>query len=102
MTIAVLDRPAAVPAPSPALRRHRAAIAVAFLIAGTAIGTWTARMPEIQHHLHLSDGHLSVALLALAAGGLAGMRFTGRIVDRYGAAAVIRPTALLVGAALAV
>jgi predicted MFS family arabinose efflux permease len=73
-----------------------------FLVSGAAIGTWTARIPSAKQHLHLSDGRLSVALLALAVGGLAGMRFSGRVVDRYGSATVMTPAALLLGPALIV
>ena len=83
------------------LRRYRTAISALFGIAGAVVGAWTARMPAIQHHLQLSDSQLSIALLALAAGGLAGMRFAGRIVDRRGSAAVAIPTALILGTALA-
>lgn len=83
------------------LRRFRVANSALFGIAGAVVGAWTARMPAIQHHLELSDNHLSLALLALAAGGLAGMRSAGRLVDRYGSTAVATPTALILGAALA-
>ncbi|WP_063763869.1 MFS transporter [Actinoplanes subtropicus] len=84
-----------------ALRRYRVAISALFGIAGAVLGAWTARMPAIQHHLQLSHSQLSIALLALAAGGLAGMRSAGRLVDRYGSAAVAIPTALILGPALA-
>jgi fucose permease len=71
-----------------------------FLISGASIGTWTARIPTIKGNLHLGDGQLSLALAALAAGGLAGMKLSGRFVDRYGSTAVLTPAALLLGPAL--
>ncbi len=83
------------------LRRNRIAVSVMFAVAGAAFGTWTARIPSIKHNLGLSDGELSIALLALAAGGLVGMKCTGRIVDRHGALTVMAPAALTLGPALA-
>jgi fucose permease len=84
------------------LRRYRIAVSIMFAIAGMIIGTWTARIPEIQHHRGLSDGQLSIALLALACGGLVGMRTAGRLVDRHGTGRVMTVTSLALGAALAV
>ncbi|XVU24227.1 MFS transporter [Actinoplanes sp. CA-054009] len=95
------NRPAGPDADRYLLRRNRAAISALFGIAGAAIGAWTARMPTLQQHLGLHDSQLSLALLALAIGGLIGMRFTGRIIDRHGSTAVATPTALALGAALA-
>ena len=82
------------------LRRHRIAISIMFAIAGMVIGTWTARIPAIQHNLALSDGQLSAALLALALGGLVGMRVAGRLVDHYGSKRVMTATSTSLGAVL--
>jgi predicted MFS family arabinose efflux permease len=102
MTTTLLRRSDTVPYDQRALHRNRAAIAAAFGILGTAIGTWTARIPAIQHQLDLSNSKLSVALLALAVGGLVGMRAAGRLVDRHGAGRVIIMTSLVLGALLTV
>jgi predicted MFS family arabinose efflux permease len=83
------------------LRHARLAGGLFFAIAGAVTGTWTARMPTIEKHLQLSHGQLSIALLALAAGGLAGMALIGRLVDRYGTLRVLTPAALAVGPLLA-
>jgi MFS family permease len=83
------------------LRHARLAASTLFAIVGAATGTWTARMPTIEQHLNLSHGQLSIALLALALGGLAGMSLTGRLVDRYGTQQVLVPAALALGPALA-
>jgi MFS family permease len=82
------------------LRRNRIAISAAFIIAGSAIGTWTGRIPAVQHDLGLTDSRLSIALLALAGGGLAGMRLAGRLGDRLGPSKVMTAAALTVGATL--
>jgi MFS family permease len=100
-TVAVPDQPTTVAPDRRTLRHHRIAISAAFFLAGAIVGAWTARIPAVRHHLHLSDMQLSVALLALAAGGLAGMRAVGAIVDRYGPRAAMVPTMLLLGGALA-
>jgi predicted MFS family arabinose efflux permease len=81
-------------------RRARLAVHGLFLLAGMAIGTWTARIPAIKEHLALSDGRLSLALLGIAAGAIFGMQIVGRLVDRYGSRRVMIPAALAQGAVL--
>ncbi|GAA1286077.1 MFS transporter [Planotetraspora silvatica] len=84
----------------PSLRRARLAVFGLFLLAGMAIGTWTARIPAIKEDLALSDGRLSLALLGVAAGAITGMLIIGRLVDRYGSDRVMIPAAIAQGAAL--
>lgn len=83
-----------------ALRRGRVATFVMFLLYGTILGTWTARIPAIKHGLALSDGQLSIALLAFAAGAITGMQAVGRLVDRYGSTRLMAPAAIVDGAVL--
>ncbi|MFC7586268.1 MFS transporter [Nonomuraea antimicrobica] len=64
------------------------------------MGTWTARIPAVKERLGLGDGELSLALLAIAAGAMAGMTAVGRLVDRYGSNRVLVPAALLQGVVL--
>jgi predicted MFS family arabinose efflux permease len=71
-----------------------------FLLFGMALGTWTARIPAVKDHLQLSDGQLSLALLAFAVGAIIGMAFLGRLVDRAGSTAVMVPTAFAEGVLL--
>jgi len=82
------------------MNRARVAVYLLFFLAGGAIGTWTARIPAIKQDLGLSDGRLSLALLAIAAGAVAGMQAVGRLVDRYGSSRVMIPAALLQGVVL--
>ena len=79
------------------LRRGRIAVSTMFVLCGAVIGVWTARIPAIKHDLQLSNAELSIALLALAAGGLIGMLLVGRLVDRHGSTTVMTPMALAVG-----
>ncbi|MFG1608135.1 MFS transporter [Actinoplanes sp. NPDC049265] len=83
-----------------ALRRGRIATSLIFLLFGTALGVWTARIPAVKEDLGLSDGRLSFALLAFAAGCIAGMVLIGRLTDRFGSARVLVPAAVLEGVLL--
>jgi len=83
-----------------ALRRARVSTSLLFLLFGTALGTWTARIPAIKQDLSLSDGQLSIGLLVFAAGAITGMQVMGRVVDRLGSRRVIVPVAFAEGAAL--
>ncbi|AQZ63957.1 Membrane protein mosC [[Actinomadura] parvosata subsp. kistnae] len=76
------------------------AVYLLFFLSGTAIGTWTARIPAIKERLALSDGRLSIALLAVAAGAVIGMTVVGRLVDRYGSSRAVVPAALAQGVVL--
>jgi predicted MFS family arabinose efflux permease len=71
-----------------------------FLLYGTILGAWTARIPAIKHHLQLSDARLSVALLAFAAGAILGMQMSGRLVDRFRSATVMAPAVFADGLVL--
>ncbi|WP_433518547.1 MFS transporter [Nonomuraea sp. CA-143628] len=82
------------------MKRARVAVYLLFFLAGAAVGTWTARIPAIKESLGLSDGRLSLALLAIAAGAVVGMQAVGRLVDRYGSSRVMIPAALLQGVVL--
>ncbi|GAA3128792.1 MFS transporter [Streptosporangium carneum] len=84
----------------PTLLRARIAVCLLFLLSGMAIGTWTARIPSIKQDLGLGDGQLSLALLGIAAGALAGMQAVGRLIDRYGSVRVMLPMAFAQGVVL--
>ncbi|NYI03647.1 MFS transporter [Allostreptomyces psammosilenae] len=83
-----------------ALRRRRVAVSLLFLLAGTVIGTWTARIPAVKEGLGLGDGGLSIGLLALAAGSITGMQAVGRLVDRWGGPRIAVPAVFADGAML--
>ncbi|MFC4066369.1 MFS transporter [Actinoplanes subglobosus] len=82
------------------VRRGRTATSVIFLMFGVALGVWTARIPAVKEQLGLTDGRLSVALLAFAAGCITGMMVIGRLTDRFGSSRVLVPAALLEGVLL--
>jgi predicted MFS family arabinose efflux permease len=66
--------------------RGRIATSLAFLLFGTALGAWTARIPAVKQRLGLDDTRLAIGLLVFAAGAITGMQLAGRLVDRYGSA----------------
>ncbi|MFC3738626.1 MFS transporter [Paractinoplanes deccanensis] len=82
------------------VRRARVSASLVFLGFGAALGVWTARIPAVKSNLGLSDGRLSIALLAFAAGCIAGMTLIGRLTDRFGSARVLVPAMLLEGVLL--
>jgi MFS family permease len=83
-----------------ALIHARVATALLFLLYGVILGSWTSRIPAVKQGLHLSDGKLSFALLAFAAGAITGMQAVGRLVDRYGSGRLMLPVAVVDGAIL--
>ncbi|MEV0274042.1 MAG: MFS transporter [Hamadaea sp.] len=87
-------------APTGDLLRARIATSALFLLFGTALGAWTARIPAIKQHLGLTDGTLSLGLLAFALGAIIGMQIAGRLVDRLGSSRVLIPVAFAEGVAL--
>ena len=63
---------------------HRTAVGVLFLILGGAVGSWVARIPEVQSALGLGDAALGLALLMSALGALVAMPAAGRAAPRVG------------------
>lgn len=93
-------RPAQAPPPVPALRTVRNAVYLYFFLLGLSVAVWVARIPAIKHGLHLSDGTLGVALLAMPAGAVLGMPVNGWLVDRFGSAPMTRLGGVLLGITL--
>jgi MFS family permease len=83
------------------LLRGRIATSLAFVLFGTALGVWTARLPAVKEKLGLSDGRLTFVLLSFAAGCIIGLAFLGRLSDRLGSSRLLVVAALLEGTLLA-
>ena len=77
------------------MRRARSAVWAYFMTPAVSLATWTAREPAVKAQAGLSNGALSLGLLAYGVGGLVAVLFVGRLVDRYGSATVMRPSAVL-------
>jgi fucose permease len=63
-----------------------------FLVMGLTGGVWMARVPSAKSQVHLSDGTLGIALLAVPVGLVLGAALAERLVDRVGSAVLCRIT----------
>lgn len=89
-------------------KNYRIAIAVFFFIAGLCFASWASRIPDIKHHLGLSDGALGLILFAMPVGTMLALPFTGWVISKLGSrtillmAAIFYPSTLvLIGLVLA-
>lgn len=71
--------------PAAQARRGRLAVSLVFAVHGVISGTFAARVPWIQAHIHASPGVLGAVLITETAGALAAMPATGYVVHRFGA-----------------
>jgi predicted MFS family arabinose efflux permease len=77
------------PARGPVSPRHAAAaIGAVFFVNGATFASWSARLPEVQDRLGVSDAALGLTLLGGGVGGLAASLVSGWLVDRRGSRAV--------------
>jgi predicted MFS family arabinose efflux permease len=79
------------------LRHGRTATSLLFLLFGAVLGAWTSRIPSVKTRRGLSDGLLSLALLAFAVGAIAGTTVLGRLADRFGGTRLMVPMGILEG-----
>lgn len=68
----------------------RIAVSVFFFCQGLSFSSWASRIPDIKTALQLSEAGLGSILLALPAGQLLTMPFSGRAVTRFGSKYVLR------------
>jgi predicted MFS family arabinose efflux permease len=69
-------------------RQAAAAIGAFFFVNGATFASWSARLPEVQDELGVSDAALGMTLLGAGIGGLAASSVSGWLVDRQGSRAV--------------
>lgn len=82
------DRPAALRVYSN--RQIRIAVSAFFFCQGLCFSSWASRIPDIKTALHLTDAGLGSILLALPAGQLTAMPFSGKLVTHFGSKKVLR------------
>jgi len=70
-------------------RDARIALIFFFMLAGITMGSWVARIPDVQHRLDLSDGQLGLALLGTAVGALVALPTSGVLVSKFGSVGVL-------------
>lgn len=71
-------------------RQIRLAVSAFFFCHGLCFASWASRIPDIKTSLQLSEAVLGSILLALPAGQLVAMPFSGRLVTRFGSKKVLR------------
>lgn len=72
----------------------RIAVSVFFFCQGICFASWASRIPDIKTTLHLSEAALGSILLALPAGQLTMMPFSGKLVTRFGSKYILRLAAV--------
>jgi MFS family permease len=83
------------------LRRTRIAVSLFYFGQGVAFASWASRIPDIKHHLNLSDAGLGSILLCLPLGQLFTMPVSAALVTRYGSKKIMTIAAPLYVVALA-
>jgi MFS family permease len=81
------------------MSRDRRAVSIAFLAFGAVMGSWVPRLPALKDHLHLSDGQVGYALVAVAVGAVIGAA-VARVVLGRGARGWVRGGTVAIGASL--
>jgi len=71
-------------------RQIRIAVSVFFFSQGLCFSSWASRIPDIKASLGLTNAALGSILLALPAGQLTAMPFSGRLVTHFGSKNVLR------------
>ena len=82
------------------LRRTRVAVSLFYFGQGMGFASWASRIPDIKHHLDLSDAALGSILFALPLGQLCTMPFSAMLVTKYGSKRLLTITAPLYVVAL--
>ncbi|NCU03358.1 MAG: MFS transporter [Chitinophagaceae bacterium] len=72
----------------------RIAVSVFFFCQGICFASWASRIPDMKTTLQLSEAALGSILLALPAGQLTMMPFSGKLVTRFGSKYVLRLAAI--------
>jgi MFS family permease len=80
--------------------RDRTAVFTVFALNGVALGSWATRTPALSERVSASPGVLGLALLGASVGMLIAASVSGRLVERYGARAVVAGSAIIACASL--
>ena len=78
----------------------RRAVAIAFIFNGFVFATLVSRLPDVRDDLSLTNGGLGLLLFSSALGSVLALPASGRLIERWGAATVVRAGAFLVAASL--
>jgi len=86
--------------PDPVVRRAMWAVAGVFTLNGFGFASWVSRIPSARDELGLQSGPLGLVLLGLSFGAVLSLPLAGVIVTRFGAAATVTVTSLLMAVGL--
>ena len=75
------------------LRQARWSTTAFFLLLGTVLGSWVARIPAVQNSLRLDDAQLGISLLSTSVGAILAMPATGWLIREWGNPQVMRVAA---------
>ena len=64
--------------------------AMAFFVNGAAFGGWAAQIPRATARLQADEGAFGLMLLGMGIGAVLAMAFSARLIEKYGAGALIR------------
>jgi MFS family permease len=71
-------------------RMQRAATVAAFVSHGLLFASWSAHIPQVKHHIGLTDGTLGLALLGAPVGSVAAMLVVARVLPVLGSKRMVR------------
>jgi MFS family permease len=71
-------------------RWPRLAVTAVFFAQGFLFASWTAHIPQLQHHLGLNDARLGFALLGAPLGSVLAVGLAARMLPRVGSRPVVR------------
>lgn len=86
--------------PEPSPLRSRNAVFAVFALNGFLFASFVSRLPDIRSALDLDNSRVGLLLLAGSLGTLVMLPFSGRLVERFGAAAVVRSGAIALAGGL--
>lgn len=77
--------------------RARWAIFIVFLLAGILVGAWVPHVPLAKERIGAGPAVFGLALLAIAAGAVFSMPFTGALINRFGSSRLTLAGGLIFG-----
>ena len=72
------------------LTATRNAVGISFALNGFLFATLVSRLPVVRGRLDLDNGALGLLLLAISVGSILALPLSGRLIERWGAPAVVR------------
>jgi fucose permease len=89
-------------ATSPDLLRTRTSVALAFALNGLLFATLVSRFPDVRADLGLSNSALGLLMISASVGSVLSLPLSGRVIERFKAAATVRGGSISVGCGLLV